>query len=504
MFNSKFKSIIVLAAVMSASTAFASVTPAIYSTKVSALVQKELTLAKTTQTLVILKSQADLSMAKRYSNRAARIGYVYQTLVAHANKTQTNLLAVLTKNKAKYRRFFITNAILVENATPALVNAIAKLNEVSKILGNPKSSLTLPGSLESIDSAMAIGDNLSAIGVDKVWATGNQGQGIVVAGQDTGIQWDHPALKNAYRGWNGTTANHDYNWHDSIHAPLSTGILAKKSKCGYELKAPCDDNNHGTHTIGTVVGSDGGQNQIGVAPKARWIGCRNMDAGAGTPATYLECFQFFLAPTPIGGDAFTTGKPEYAPHVINNSWGCPSEEGCSGDEILPALKSMKAAGIIVVASAGNDGPGCSTIKDPPAYHAAYVLSVGAMNHRDGTIADFSSRGPSTFDGGVGPDVVAPGVSIRSSVPGNKYDQSIWSGTSMAGPHVVGQVALMLSANPALIGKVDEVINIVRKTSTPTTTTENCGGLSGSAIPNNTYGYGKIRVFESVQAAKKFF
>ena len=154
-----------------------------------------------------------------------------------------------------------------------------------------------------------------------------------------------------------------------------------------------------------------------------------------------------------------------------------------------------------MASAGNDGPGCSTIKDPPAYHPAYVLSVGAYDHRTGNIAYFSSRGPSTFDGGVGPDVVAPGVSIRSSVPGDQYDQAMWSGTSMAGPHVVGEVALILSANPSLVGKVDQVIDIVRKTAQNTSTSETCGGLSGSSVPNNTYGYGKIRVFDAVQAAK---
>jgi serine protease AprX len=507
MFN---RSIMAAMMVFAGSSAFASVAPsetAVYSTKVSQLVQKELAAKKSTQTLVVLKAQADLSNAKLYSTRKARIGYVYATLVNHANKTQTNLITLLKSKKAKYRRFFISNAILVENATKPLVDEIAKMNEVSKILGNPKTNLTLPATFEKLDSATAIGDNLTAIGVDKVWATGNEGQNVVVAGQDTGYQWDHPALKNSYRGWNGTTASHDYNWHDSIHSqfnPKFDSVLGGKNKCGYELKAPCDDDQHGTHTMGTMVGSDGGQNQIGVAPKAKWIGCRNMDGGAGTPASYLECFQFFLAPTPVGGDAFTTGKPEMAPHVINNSWGCPSEEGCSGDEILPSLKAMKAAGIIVVASAGNDGPGCSTIKDPPAYHPAYVLSVGAMDHRTGNIAYFSSRGPSTFDGGVGPDVVAPGVSIRSSVPGSKYDQAMWSGTSMAGPHVVGQVALILSANPALIGKVDDVINLVRKSSQAVSTSESCGGLAGSAVPNNTYGYGRVRVFESVQAAKGMF
>src|SRR5690606_10163963 len=133
-------------------------------------------------------------------------------------------------------------------------------------------------------------------------------------------------------------------------------------------------------------------------PNAKWIACRNMDGGNGTPATYLECFEWLLAPYAYGKNPMVDGNPAMAPHVINNSWGCPPEEGCTGDEILPALQAMKAAGIMVVVSAGNDGPGCGTIQSPPAIHSALSFSVGAYNHRgSGSIATFSSRGPSSFD-----------------------------------------------------------------------------------------------------------
>jgi len=92
--------------------------------------------------------------------------------------------------------------------------------------------------------------------------------------------------------------------------------------------APCDDMGHGTHVMGTAVGWDGGENRIGVAPGARWIGCRDMDNGFGTPATYLECFEFFLAPYPVNGTP-EQGDPDLAPDVTNNSWSCPPAEGCS-------------------------------------------------------------------------------------------------------------------------------------------------------------------------------
>src|SRR6476646_7675084 len=82
-----------------------------------------------------------------------------------------------------------------------------------------------------------------------------------------------------------------------------------------------DDFFHGSHTTGTAIGDDGAGNQIGMAPGAKWIGCRNMDVGNGTPARYIECMEFFLAPYPIGGGQ---GDPTKAPDITINSWGCPA------------------------------------------------------------------------------------------------------------------------------------------------------------------------------------
>ena len=142
-----------------------------------------------------------------------------------------------------------------------------------------------------------------------------------------------------------------------------------------------------------------------------------------------------------------------APNVINNSWGCDGSEGCQGSEMLQVVKNIEAAGIIIVVSAGNDGSSCGTIADQPATISDDTLSVGAHNHRTGKIASFSSRGPSKLDGKIGPDVTAPGVTIRSSVKSGGYESARWIGTSMAGPHVVGEVALLWSAVPALKGNI---------------------------------------------------
>ena len=178
-----------------------------------------------------------------------------------------------------------------------------------------------------------------------MWALGFKGETIVVAGADTGIRWTHDALKPHYRGWDGANANHNQNWHDSIHDSVG-------NPCGNDSPEPCDDFFHGTHTIATAVGDDGGTNQVGMAPGAKWIGCRNMDQGNGTPARYIECMEFFLAPYPLNCTP-NEGDPTKAPDITNNSWGCPPSEGCVGEHLQAAVEAQGAAGIQMVVSAGN-------------------------------------------------------------------------------------------------------------------------------------------------------
>ena len=226
--------------------------------------------------------------------------------------------------------------------------------------------------------------HLSFIHVDRVWnELGVKGKGIVVAGQDTGVYWEHNALKRQYRGNQGTTVDHNYNWHSAVH---------EASSCAANSPFPCDDYGHGTHTIGTIVGSDGGTHQIGVAPEAQWIACSNIRNNVGTVASYLECFEFMLAPYPLGGDPRKDGKPELAPHIVNNSWGCTSGEGCKGAEFIDSVRAMKAAGIFVVAASGNDGPNCGSVNEAPAIMPGIFFSVGAFNRYQNEIAFFSSRG----------------------------------------------------------------------------------------------------------------
>ncbi len=446
--------------------------------------------------MVYLKAQPNFARVNMVVDRAYKMKAMYTDLVANARQTQAPIWQALQQRGYQYQSFYINNSILVRNADAQLATELQRHPAVRKVSYNTPFRMKPIGNVRESNPPAVNGveQSLIAIKADQVWAMNVQGQGIVVAGQDTGVQWDHPALVRQYRGNTGRGVIHDYNWHDAIHKQTSRNT---RNRCGYSSKVPCDDGGHGTHTIATVAGSDGANNRVGVAPAARWIACRNMDDGVGTVATYTECFQFFFAPYPFGGDPQKDGKTEYAPHVMNNSWGCTRSEGCTGDEFSEILKVMYQAGIMVVASAGNEGPGCSTIADPPANHSQLTFSVGATNNSM-RIASFSSRGPSALDGAVGPDIVAPGVNIRSAVPGNGYQTM--SGTSMSGPHIVGVVALLWSANKNYVGRIAETAAVLTKTAKPITAGENCGDLAGNTIPNNTYGYGFVDVLAAVKAA----
>jgi serine protease AprX len=445
--------------------------------------------------IVVLTEQADLRRAASLPNREARLRYVYDTLRETARRSQAPLRAELDAGGVDYRSFYIVNALALRGDR-ALVTRLAARSDVARIAANPRVLQALPSpSLPTggLDGAPASVEwNVARVNADDVWALGYTGQGIVVAGQDTGYDWDHQAIKSQYRGWDGLSADHDYNWHDAIHS--GGGV------CGADSPEPCDDHGHGTHTMGTIVGDDaafGGGNQIGVAPGARWIGCRNMDQGYGTPATYMECFEFFLAPYPVGGNPLTDGDPTKAPHVVNNSWVCPPSEGCDWDTLQATIESVRAAGIVVVASAGNEGSSCSTVMYPPAIYDA-AFSVGATSSSD-TIASFSSRGPVTVDGSnrLKPDVSAPGVSIRSSQRGGGYTSM--QGTSMAAPHVAGTVALLWSAAPHLVGDVDATEWVIARTARPRIDTS-CGGEPGG-LPNNVYGWGIVDALAAVEASQ---
>ena len=443
--------------------------------------------------LVVLRDQPDLSGAAAIHDRAERRRFVYEALRAHAAATQASLVERLRGSGAAFRSHFLFNMVEVE-ADASLARTLAAREDVYGVEANFAAPLPRPDAAGGVRlaprAAAAIEPNLVLVRAPDLWARGATGQGIVIGSADTGFDWEHPALQAHYRGANGTAASHAYNWHDAIHDAVPENL------CGSDAAAPCDDDGHGTATSGLMVGDDGGENRIGMAPGARLIGCRNMDKGNGTPARYTECFEWFLAPTDAAGE---NPRPDLGADVINNSWTCPASEGCTDPDILRGVvENVRAAGIAVIFAAGNSGgsggvlPTCSTISDAPAFYDA-ATTVGATDLGD-AIAPFSSIGPVLADGSnrLKPDLVAPGVNLRSSSRGGGYSGGL-SGTSAAAPHVAGAVALLWSALPELAGDVDRTEQALERGAVARTVDLTCGVYAGTEVPNAVFGWGRLDV-----------
>ncbi|HEV7397770.1 MAG TPA: S8 family serine peptidase [Pyrinomonadaceae bacterium] len=468
--------------------------------KISPAVLTETDNGASASTVIMLADQVDVSPANQMEDQDARGWYVYRTLTEHAERTQQGIKQFLKSRNVPYQSFWAANMI-VATLDRKLVEALAARPDVARLDSNkptrwiedPELFKTSPAP----NAPEAVEWGVTNVNAPAVWALGFTGQGMVIANQDTGMRWTHNALKPKYRGWNGISADHNFNWHDSIHSQIPGS--AAINPCGRNIVAPCDDQGHGTHTTGTTSGDDGAGNQVGVAPGARWIGCRDMDQGNGTPATYAECFQFFIAPTDLSN---SNPNPGLRPHVMNNSWGCPVSEGCTTRaELETIVNNTQASGIFVVASAGNSGPGCSSVSDPAAIYDA-SFTVGAIDINN-SLAGFSSRGPSTYytPNLLKPNISAPGVTVRSSTSGSDSSFGNSSGTSMAGPHAVGVVALLWSARPLLVRNIAATKTLLQNTANPAVIValQTCGGTASTTIPNNSFGYGRVDALAAVNA-----
>jgi subtilisin family serine protease len=426
---------------------------------------------------VILKDQADLASVRQITDIDERRTAAYQMLTEHANETQAALRNAFDNFGVEYTPYYLVNALEVRGGTLVRLYLLSR-PEVDRVIPSPRLRPAEP--IEALAPSggefapTGVQWNVTMIGADKVWDEfGVRGEGVVVGQSDSGAEVNHPELKESYRG---NVGGDDYNWFDPWNGRPS----------------PYDDGGHGTHTLGTIVG----QNGIGIAPGATWFACSNLNRNLGNPALYLDCMQFMLAPFPQDGDPFVDGDPTRAADVLNNSWGCPEIEGCDPNALLDAANRLRDAGIFVVVSTGNDGPNCSTVNAPLSLYDS-VFSVGAIDQAGG-VAFFSSRGPVTADGSgrMKPDIAAPGVDILSSLPGGNYGSN--SGTSMAGPHVVGAVALLWSADPSLVGDIDRTEELLIQAADPYT--GNVFGCFEGDVPNAAYGYGILDVYEAVKEA----
>ncbi|WP_050801695.1 S8 family peptidase [Ornithinibacillus scapharcae] len=393
---------------------------------------------------------------------------IISELKATAIQSQQNVASFLEAESAKgnasdIKEYFIVNGMAV-TATKEVAEKIATFPEVEKILPNEKRQLFKGVAVQESPKAgtQSIEWNVDRLNAPDVWGLGIDGSGVVVANIDTGVEWDHPALKEKYRGYDAATGevDHTYSFFDPVNGQTE----------------PYDHDGHGSHTMGTMVGGEpNGSNQIGIAPGAKWIAVQAFTADGAYDSDLLEAAEWIMAP---GGDA------SKAPDVVNNSWG-----GGSGiDEwYRDVVIAWRAANIFPAFAAGNTtlfnpgGPG--SVASPSNYPESFA--VGATDSND-MVASFSLRGPSPY-GEIKPEVAAPGVSIRSSLPGGGY--GLASGTSMATPAVAGVIALLKSANSSLT--VDEIEQLLMDTATPRTDSEY------PESPNNGYGHGLVDAFAAV-------
>lgn len=399
-----------------------------------------------------------------FADRVSMITSMTDNLERNAEDSQASVRALLSQEgfeSVNTKSFWISNRMLVRDATPTLVEKLMLLEDVAEV--RPEIVVPLLDFNMNVENTTAVEWGIAKINAEDVWDLGNTGEGVLVASTDTGVYGKHEALKDSFVG----TENN--GWYDP-----------------YDNSAePQDGHGHGTHVMGTIAGTHG----IGVAPGAKWMACVGCSANGCTEAALLGCAQWTLCPHDAQGNNKDCSK---AARLSSNSWG----RGQGDSWYQESMDAWRKAGIIPVFAMGNSGPACGTANSPGDY--SNVIGVGA-SAEDDTLAYFSSVGP-TIDGKLKPDMSAPGFKVRSAKPGGGYQ--IMSGTSMACPHVSGAIALLLANNPSM--DYDEVYAALTTTASQDVlkqTGKNCGGVSEDEFPNNAFGHGVIDIAAAVKDGK---
>jgi subtilisin family serine protease len=423
--------------------------------------------------------ETDLSAAYGMSDWNARGWYVYNTLKATADRSQAGVIATVTARGLRYQSFWINNSVFIYGGTSALVDELAARPDVAEIRADREIPLPEITPAEVAENLEVLEWNISRINADDVWLLGYTGQTIVVGSIDTGALYTHEAIVNQYRGnLGGGSYDHHYDWWDPDFA----------------FAAPTDNNGHGTHTMGTIVGGDGSgplANDVGVAIGARWITAQGCDSSSCATSDLTSSAQWINCPTRVDG---TVPDCNQRPRVVNNSWG-----GGGGDSWYQSyVNAWQASGIVPVFSAGNSGPNCNTMGSPGDY--TNVVGIGGTDINDSNYT-FTSRGPGIFVAQK-PDVVAPGENVRSAWRTGNNQYNTISGTSMAAPHVTGLVALILSKNNTL--NYNTIKTTIQNTTfrsllIPKNGSSSCGGIAYNTYPNYIYGYGRIDALAAINA-----
>jgi subtilisin family serine protease len=395
-----------------------------------------------------LKSQVVFKNIPRNVNRS---NYVKRALENHARVSQRSFVDYIKSlNKdITHESLWITNAIVVscDRATLDLLSAREEidsvwLNSTVKLI-QPVDAAYQPGAKKASGNEW----NIDLVNVAAVWEKYNlRGEGVLLGHIDTGCDGNHPDCKDKI-----------YAFRDFI-----SGNNA----------APYDDQSHGTHTVGTILGGNASGKFIGAAPRATIAVAKVFDKnGSAKDDAILKAMQWIMDPD---------GNPNTpdTPRLVSNSWGSSQLSKTYWDVVY----NWRAADIYPLFAAGNSGPSPKTVGTPGGF--PHSVAVGASTNTD-KIASFSSRGPVAWDGVtyIKPDVSAPGENIYSAMPGGKWASK--SGTSMATPLVAGVIALLYQAKADLT--IDEITQILETT----------GKDLGDPGKDNVFGSCRIDAYQAV-------
>ncbi len=431
-------------------------TTALHAQQVSPQLQAVLQNAAHDEKVPVIITFTDRMDISRFSGHSKRLRrqLISESLRTRALRTRKPLRKFLRDRGAtRFRSLWLINGLAVE--MPArLVDRIARLPGIAKV--SLDYTLQLPP--VKYDDTPAVQWNLEMICAPALWDIGLTGQGVVVATMDSGVDIDHPDLKDNWRGGSNS-------WYD-VHA---------------QTDIPYDTNGHGTQVMGIIAGTG----PTGIAPGVQWIAVRVFDEvnDAAVSDVHLG-FQWLLDPD---GDPNT----DDAPDIVNNSWNLRDNAGQCIDEFADDIGTLKAAGIAVIFAAGNEGPSAASCSSPANYAGSF--SVGAVN-ANLQIALYSSRGPSPCHNDIFPNLVAPGTNIATtdlSFGGTNNYASV-NGTSYAAPHAAGALALLLNAFGH--ATIEDLQSALRHTALDL----------GAQGPDYDYGHGLIDVaaaYNSLHAAQ---
>lgn len=409
--------------------------------------------------MILMKEGYSMEQMKRASVQLKI--QTFRTIAVQSQEPLMRYIGQHSSDVSECEQFWVMNGMYLK-AVPAIIREIAQREDVRAVFDNAMVKVA-PLDLKPSPIARGIEWNVTKIEADKCWQEGYTGEGIVVGIIDSGVDHDHPALKDKWAG----------------HWLVAKGLPPSDK--------PYDDFWHGTHCVGSILGGDGTgpyENDIGVAPGAKYVAAKGLDkGGSGSSSQLIECLEFMA-----------DLKDKVNLKVVSNSWG---NSGNADLVYFEAFKTLKSIDILPLCANGNAGPGAGTVRSPGDY--PNVTGVGATDKND-KIANFSSLGPSpkvpeyentslwirddwNF---IKPNISAPGANVRSCEPNGGFREA--NGTSMATPHITGVVALLLSKNRNL--SADMLYSIL---------VDNTDKVGTEPYPNNTFGWGRVNAFKALQA-----